>query len=576
MSNDPNDRITMEAENAAHAYLELLASRGIEYFFANAGTDFGSIVDAFVARKAHGKDLPKPVTVPHEIPLVSMAHGYYLATGRPQAAMVHVGVGTANALGAIMTAARARVPILFTAGRTPIDEEGSRASRNAFIHWGQESFDQAGMLREFVKWDYELRNPRQLETVVDRALTIAMSDPKGPVYLTLPREILAEPIGEVTYRGSSRYDLPTFHPDPGKIEQAADILTRAEFPMIVTSGVGRSPDGANELASLAEQAGIGVISFNPEFMNLPLDHPCHQGFFWGDLIERCDAILVLDCDVPWYPGRAKPRESTTIIQAGIDPLYPRYPIRGFPSDLTVQGDPVLILKQLAKAMADHPDRDDEKIDTRREELGSRHDLMISGWEEEALRGSTAAPLDQKWVSHTLRKTLGDDIVVVNEYDNGMKENMSPRPGSYFGISHAGYLGWGMGAALGLKLALPDTPVIATVGDGSYMFAVPSACHFMSSSMNLPVLTIIYNNRSWRAVKQATLGMHPDGWAAGQNEFPLSVLEPSPDYEKICEAFGGYGEKVTSPDQVGPALERAMDAVTREKRHAVLNMVCSRA
>ena len=112
------NKVEINAENTAQAFLELLALRGIDCFFGNAGTDFASIVDAFARREKEGKKTPEPVTVPHEIPLISMAHGYYLATGRVQAAMVHVGVGTANALGAVMGAQRSRIPLLFFAGRT--------------------------------------------------------------------------------------------------------------------------------------------------------------------------------------------------------------------------------------------------------------------------------------------------------------------------------------------------------------------------------------------------------------------------------------------------------------------------
>jgi acetolactate synthase I/II/III large subunit len=138
MHNRDNNVMNIEAENTAQAFLELLALRGVDYFFANAGTDFASICDGFALRGKNGQELPRPVTVPHETPLASMAHGYYLATGRPQAAMVHVGVGTANALGAIINASKARIPILFFAGRTPITEQGDPGSRSGVIHWGQE------------------------------------------------------------------------------------------------------------------------------------------------------------------------------------------------------------------------------------------------------------------------------------------------------------------------------------------------------------------------------------------------------------------------------------------------------
>src|SRR5256884_8613585 len=111
-------------ETTAEAYLELLAARGVEYFFGNAGTDFAPIIEAYARRGAHGQLLPRPITVPHEAPAVGMAHGYAMITGRPQAVMVHVIVGTANALGGVINAARGGVPMLFTAGRNPITQAG--------------------------------------------------------------------------------------------------------------------------------------------------------------------------------------------------------------------------------------------------------------------------------------------------------------------------------------------------------------------------------------------------------------------------------------------------------------------
>ena len=160
-------------ESTAEAYLELLAARGVEYLFANAGTDFAPLIEAYAKRDAQGQTAPRPITVPHEVPAVAMAHGYTMVSGRPQAVMVHVIVGAGNAVGGIINAARSNVPMLFSAGRNPITEAGHSGSRNRPIHWAQESFDQAAMVREFVKWDYELRSASDLETVVDRALTLA-------------------------------------------------------------------------------------------------------------------------------------------------------------------------------------------------------------------------------------------------------------------------------------------------------------------------------------------------------------------------------------------------------------------
>src|SRR5262249_38271782 len=160
--------------------LAALRRHDIDHFFANPGTDFPPIIEGFARAKLSGAELPRPVLVPHENLAVGMAHGAYLLTGRPQAIMVHVNVGTANSLNLLANAARDRVPLLLMAGRSPIMESGAFGARSRPIHWAQEMFDQAGMVREFVKWDYELRNPMQAGAVVARALEVAMAAPRGP------------------------------------------------------------------------------------------------------------------------------------------------------------------------------------------------------------------------------------------------------------------------------------------------------------------------------------------------------------------------------------------------------------
>ena len=174
----------------AEAYLCALKTHGVDYVFANAGTDFAPIIEALVQANDSGADIPQFVTVPHENVAMSMAQGYYKVAGKMAGVMVHVTVGTANALCGLMNAARDNVPRLLAAGRTPLTESGDPGSRNISIHWCQEAFDQGGMTREYVKWDYELRTGQPVESVVSRALDIAMTGPRGPVYLTLPREVL--------------------------------------------------------------------------------------------------------------------------------------------------------------------------------------------------------------------------------------------------------------------------------------------------------------------------------------------------------------------------------------------------
>jgi acetolactate synthase-1/2/3 large subunit len=429
------------------------------------------------------------------------------------------------------------------------------------------------MVREFVKWDYELKSASQLEAVVDRALTIAMTHPRGPVYLTLPREILASPFDGAVLESQPRYDLPTFQPDPEKIEEAAGLLVKAKFPLIITSAVGRSAEAVRALVHLAEIGAIAVVSFNPEYWNFPVGHLCHQGYLHNGLLTEADVILVIECDVPWYPNTVKPKHSAYIIQAGIDPFYSNYPIRSFPSDITIQGDPAVILSQLAGALMRHPRRDERDIEARLTKLKMMHDAMLEKWRGVTNKMANDSPLDFNWISYQLNQNLPEDAVLINEYDMRLPQLTSERLLQYYGPRHASYLGWGLGAALGIKLGLPERPVIATVGDGAYLFSVPSSCHFISNAQSLPILVIIFNNQCWDTVKLATQTVHPDGWAARTGHYPLSELSPPGEYEKICEAFGGYGEKVESSEQVGPAIKRGLAAVMKEGRQAVLNMMC---
>ncbi len=564
---------TFKIETTAQAYLKLLSERGVEYLFANAGTDFAPLIDAFAFFAATGQTTLKPVAVPHENVAVAMAHGYYLATGKPQAVMVHVNVGTANTVNGIINAARDRIPILFTAGRTPLTEQGLPGSRDLCIHWAQESFDQASMIREYVKWDYELRNFTQLEAVVDRALEIAMSEPKGPVYLTLPRETLAEPHDEFTMSTlPARHSGGLLHPDPRDIEAAARMLAASRSPLIITSCAGSYPGAVEALTSLSESFAIPAVTFNQRTLSFPSTSPMHAGFSPSHLMGKADVILVVESDVPWYPHVSQPSGECKVIQLGVDPLYSRYPIRSFPRDLAIRADPATALRMLEEALSGHRGGMKEKIAERFSCVKTLHDAQRAAWRKEAQNAGESSPIDPVWVSHCINEIRDEETVILNEYDLLTNHVELARPGDYFGGTTAGGLGWALGASLGIKLAWPGKTVLAAVGDGSYMFGNPTPFHFVSRALGLPTLTVVFNNRCWNAVRRANAAMYPEGWAKKARIFPLTDLSPSPDYEKTVFACDGYGERVEKPSEVLPALRRALHAVRVEGRQAVLNMV----
>jgi len=568
-------RNNVNVGNTAQAYLSLLGARGVEYFFANGGTDFASIIEGFARLTAEGRHVPKPVTVPHEMVAASMAHGYYLVTGRPQVVMVHVTVGTANLLAAMMNSSRAKVPIIFTAGRTPLTEKGLQGSRNIHIHWAQESFDQGGIAREWTKWDYELRNLDQLETVVDRALSMAMAEPRGPVYLTLPREVLAEQCESFSFFSSSRVSPPALtHPVPEGVEETAKLLANARNPLIITSALGMWPRAVGELVKLAESAGIPVVEGGARyFMNFPTTHPLHAGYDPHPLLAEADVILVVESDTPWFPSVAEPKPGTPIIHLGTDPMHSKYPVWGFPVDVAITTHPETGIAALTRALEPYLAANRPKIAERSGLWADVHKKQRSAWRARSQAAKNDKSLDPAWVSHCINEVKDRDTICVNEYDLSPLDTDFTEPGTYFGSPPAGGLGWGLGAALGLKLAARDKTVICTTGDGAYIFGAPTAAHFVSRAQDLPILFVIFNNQCWNAVHTAALSVHPDGWASKQKAFPIWDLQPSPSFEKIVSAFDGYGECVEDPKEMIPALKRGLKAVREEKRQAVLNVIC---
>src|SRR5215472_15639060 len=530
---------TLAAETTAEAYLELLRDRGIEYFLGNAGTDFAPLVEAFARFEAEGRPAPRPLVIPHEFVAVSMGHGYYLGAGRPLAVMVHVTVGTGNASTAIISASRANVPMLMSAGRTPVTEEGLPGSRDLHIHWAQESFDQAAMLREYVKWDYELRNSVQLESVVDRALEMMLADPMGPVYLTLPREVLASRTAALTVSSPSRRRAksPRF-PDPAHIDEAARLLARASAPLILTSAAGRDAATVAALVELAEAGGIGLV----------------------------------EADVPWYPSVQKPPAGTPIIHLGVDPFFSRYPMRSYPCDLPIAATPSAALPLLAEAVRRHADP--AAVTARAARVAAEHRRRQAAWEAAGAEQASKSTIGFAWAARAIQDVVDENTVVVNEYPLDRRHASFTRPGSYFGSPHSSGLGFGLGAALGVKLARPEATVIATVGDGAYFFSQPVSCHFVEQAHRLPLLTVIFNNQRWEAVKGSVLGLYPQGRAKATGRFPLSDLTPSPHFEEIIKAVDGYGERVERPGDLGAALKRGLAAV-HEGRPALLNVLCQR-
>ncbi len=553
---------------AAEHFLESLAQHGVDYFFANPGTDFPPIVEALVRAKRTNAKVPEPILVPHENLAVAMAHGVYLMNGRAQAVMVHVNVGTANTVNNIANLARDRAPVIVAAGRTPFTEKGQFGSRTRPIHWAQEMFDQAGMVRELVKWDYELRMPEQIGDVVARAHEMTMSSPRGPVYLVLPREPLSAPLPDTAPQKLRA--LPALpYPDPQAIAQLADWIASAERPVLLNAAAG-DPKAVEILGRIASDYAIPVVAHYPRVVALPASHPMHFGYDSAAMLGEADLAVVIECDVPYHPHLTEPAKDCRFVHIGEDTVYQRYPMRSFPTDMAITANAARALEALEAALAKHKGAMQSRIDARRGPLTERGKARREKVTKTVTAGDKISP---EFLSRTIGEVLGEEAVIFNEYPLRLDHCPREKPGTFFAASPAGGLGWGLGAALGAKLAAPEKLIVATLGDGVYLFTNPTVSHWVGAKYNLPVLTIIFNNQRYGAVRNATLSMFKDGMAGEDDGRFLADLDPSAPYDEFVRAQGGFGERVEKPSELAGALQRARDAVMKDKKQALLNVIC---
>ncbi|HZP79891.1 MAG TPA: thiamine pyrophosphate-requiring protein [Pseudolabrys sp.] len=552
---------------AADAFLRALADHGVDFFFANPGTDFPPIVEAFSRATKTNAKVPRPILVPHENLAVAMAHGAYLVTGRPQAVMVHVNVGTANTINNLTNASRDRVPVILAAGRTPITEKGTFGSRSRPIHWAQEMFDQAGMLRELVKWDYELRAAGQTADVVARACEVAMTHPRGPVYLVMPREPLSAPLSEPPAPMKPRALPAAAWPDPRAVATLAEWIAMAERPLIITAAL--PGDAVTPLAELAERCAIPVVTHNPRAMCLPSSHPMQFGFEPGALLTDADLVIVLESDVPWIPHLQHPPGGCRVVHVGEEPSYARYPMRSFPGNLSIAAHAAHVLTALNDALFVPLQMAEARIAARRARLVERMRNRRTQLAKDSAPGERISPA---FLSRAIGEAVGPDAIIFNEYSLRADHCVREHPNTFFALGPAGGLGWGFGAALGAKLAAPDKFVVATLGDGAYLFGNPTVSHWVAAKHELPILTVIFNNSRYGAVRNATLSMFKEGAAGETDGRTLADLDPAPAYDVLAHAQGAYAERVEKPTDLPNALMRAKEAVLGGKQ-ALLNVIC---
>lgn len=567
---------------AATALLEALHEAGVSHIFANLGTDHPPIIESLAEAQATGKPVPQLITCPHEMVAMSAAHGYAQATGRAQMVLVHVDCGTQSLGGAVHNAAKGRVPVLLFAGLSPFTQEGElRGSRNEWVHWVQDALDQRGIVRGYVKYENELRTGRNIKQIVRRAMQIAHSDPKGPVYLTAAREVLEEEIPPTAVDDPNVWrSVAPGAIDPAAAALIAEDLIAARRPLVISSYLGRNPAAVAELVALCHTLGIGVWTSIPTYLDYPADDPFYLGSqvnapVRNAALEEADVVLVLDSDVPWIPTITKPAASAKIYHIDVDPLKGQMPLWYFPMQHSFQADAATALRQInayVSAAGANGKIERRQIEERRAHYTAIHEARMK--ELTKRENPNDDRITPEYLTARVRQHLPQDALVLDEgitSHNTIADHIRANcPGSFFTCA-GGSIGWSTGAAVGIKLANPEKTVVALTGDGCYMASIPSAAHWIAKRYKTPFVQIVYNNRGWKAPKMSTLAIHPAGFASRATDLG-AAFDPPPDYSGIAAAAGGaFAAIVRQACELDAALDQAFRVVHEEQRCAVIDV-----
>ncbi|KAL4909987.1 hypothetical protein BDW74DRAFT_186282 [Aspergillus multicolor] len=536
-------------------------------------------------QKEKPNEFPKIITCPNEMVALSMADGYARLTGKPQCVIVHVDVGTQGLGAAIHNASCGRAPVLIFAGLSPFTIEGEmRGSRTEYIHWIQDVPDQKQIVSQYCRYSADIRSGKNIKQMVHRALKFATSDPQGPVYLVGAREVMEEEIEPYAvsphgWKGVKPSALPT-----EGVELIAKELAEAKEPLVIVGYSGRDKRGAQELVKLADTfQGVRVLDTGGSDMCFPGDHPASLGMRFGihDAIKTADFILVADCDVPWIPTQCKPSDSARIIHIDVDPLKQQMPVFYIPAMETYRAESATAFAQLNAYVESNPELQKFTTSTANKILGQRREESFRKTLQ-AITDLAATPsggpdarLNASYLLSQIRHTLPADTIWAIESVTltpiVSDQIAATFPNSWINCGGGG-LGWSGGGALGIKLASDAQAggsnkgkfVCQIVGDGTYLFSVPGSVYWIARRYNIPVLTIVLNNKGWNAPRRSMLLVHPngDGSKASNEELNISFA-PTPDYAGVARAASGghvWAGVAASVEELASVLPQAVESV----------------
>jgi benzoylformate decarboxylase len=539
----------MALMTGAEAMYEFMVREGVRYVFGNPGTTELPLMDLFAAR-----DEIEYILALHEDSALGIAAGYAEAEGKPAVVNLHTNPGLAHALGNLYNVYRAGTPLIVTAG-----QQDSRSMLDEPLLYA----DMLELARQHTKWCWEVRHAAEIPAAMARAFKIAQTPPTGPVFLSLPVNVMEErvemDIPPVTRIGSR------VRADQSKIKDAAALLTTARNPVII-SGDGCARSGA--LAEVVRLAELIAARAHSEPLNsllvFPTGHPLYAGPLYPNakqtrgLLEGVDVIIAIGVNniAPLvYTGTRMIPDGVRMIQidAGEHELGKTYP-----AEVAILADPRSALEDLLAEVSPFASGNVEALSRRREMITAHIAGVRAKFDENASQFSDDGPMSPAYVARELRLAAAPDAVLVDESVTSTAFVRTlftlNEPGTFF-YAKGGSLGLALPEAVGVKLAKPDRQVICTLGDGTALYTIQGL--WSAARYGLAVKFVVFNNSSYMILKGGLLALN--GASAERGVFiGMDITEPEVDFVKLAESMGLAARRVLKASELRAAFDWAFN------------------
>ena len=559
--------------DGGEAILEAFRKLKVDYIMSSPGSEWSPVWEALARQQLENRAGPTFLESWHETLAVNMAGGYTLITGRPQAVLLHAGVGVLQGSMGIHGALQNEVPMVIMSGESQTLGEDPDLDIDQQWYGGLSVGGIERFVEPFAKWARAVTSPYTLYESVIRAGEMAQRVPKGPIYLNVPLEHM---LHDWTPPETAREipAAPTLQPRPQDIEKIAELVHDAKSPVIVTETAGRDPKAFSALQEFADLLAIPVINGRVNaYANFPTNHPLYLGTGRYKALDDTDLVLLVGARAPWYPPRRRPTRGK-IVAIHDHPLKEHMVYQNLHADFYLEGDiaeSLTLLSAAAKSM---------KVETgtvkaRRQRWTREHQDYVAALRTEREKAQNGSAIDPLSLLGVLGETMPANTIYVDEtitHSPLIRQHLpQTTPQSFFRGS--GGLGQGIGTALGIKLAAPERPVALLIGDGSFLYNPIVQALGASKRHDLPIMIIILNNKKYEAMRKGHIHHYPDGVSANK-DMHFGVTIDGPEYEKLGSHFGFHGERVEYRAELDLALQSALTA-TQEGRTAILNVVVSR-